>query len=170
MKTVAFRVFIIVSCLIVLAVGAVADVPNNLTVTSGTLQWVWADPCAALEPSCNLSGHDLTLTNGWTLPTNAQWLASFVDTNDVYTAFNITNGYLCGSAYFDSGYSHCDAPDVQAGAIWNAPAPIGDPFYYSNPNSDSFLVRSTVPEPSSMLLFGSGMLGLFGVIRRKINL
>ena len=170
MRTLSLRLLLIVACVAVLAVGALADVPSNLTVTRGAYQWVWADPCAAQEPSCNPSGQDLTLTNGWTIPTDAEWLASFTDTADVYNAFNVTNGYLCASAYFDSGYTHCDAGDVQNGAIWHAPAPIGDPIYSNDPRADSFLVRSATPEPSSLLLFGSGMLGVVAVIRRKINL
>lgn len=35
--------------------------------------------------------------------------------------------------------------------------------------SEAFTVSGEVPEPSSILLFGSGMLGLAGVLRRKLN-
>jgi hypothetical protein len=123
-----------------------------------------------LEPSCNTSGHDLTLTNGWTIPTAAEWTASWVDTVDIYNAFTLNGtGQLCGSPYFDSGWTNCDSGDLQIGGIWHAPAPIGDPIYYDNTNSEAFLVRP-IPEPASMLLFGSGLLGVVGVIRRKINL
>ena len=169
MRTLSLRLLLIVACVAVLAVGALADVPSNLTVTRGAYQWVWASPCAPQQPSC---GNTLTLTNGWTIPTAAEWTASFVDTADIYNAFTLNGtGQLCGSPYFNSGYSHCDSSDLQAGYIWGAPQPISNAFGGdTNSASEGFLVRTATPEPGSMLLFGSGVLGIVGVIRRKINL
>ena len=168
MRTLSLRLLLIVACVAVLAVGALADVPSNLTVTRGVYQWVWASPCAPEQPSC---GNTLTLTNGWTIPTAAEWTASFVDTADIYNAFTLNGtGQLCGSPYFNSGYTWCDSSDLQSGYIWGAPVPISNGYgeYYST--SEGFLVRTATPEPGSMLLFGSGVLGIVGVIRRKINL
>jgi hypothetical protein len=106
------------------------------------------------------------LTDGWTLPTNAEWLSSFADTAAVYNAFTLNGtGQLCASSYFDSGYDHCDSGDVQAGYIWDAPAPIGNSDS-SNPASDSFLVRG-VPEPSSVLLL-LGMCLATVIARRRL--
>ena len=46
-------------------------------------------------------------------------------------------------------------------------------FALSDPNTDGApytltIAPSAVPEPSSLLLFGSGMLGVCGLVRRKI--
>jgi PEP-CTERM motif len=81
---------------------------------------------------------------------------------------------------------------VNPGSYWvtlaNAAVPNGDPVYWDENNgpsaaqensigtipSESFYVTgvtgsgSMVPEPSSILLFGSGILGLAGVLRRKL--
>jgi hypothetical protein len=35
--------------------------------------------------------------------------------------------------------------------------------------SGDFLLASSTPEPSTLLMLGSGVLGLAGVIRRKLN-
>jgi len=162
------RVLVVAACLLLLALTAFADVPSNLVVTRGVYNWVWADPCSPVEPSCNASGHNLTLTDGWTLPTTSEWLASFTDTLDVYNAFNVTNGYLCASSYFDSGYNHCDAGDMQAGYIWGAPQPISNSYGgATNSASEGLLERggAAVPEPSSFILLFSA--GVATVIARR---
>src|SRR5664279_3593148 len=156
MKSLTVRLLIVLACLLVLAVGALADVPSNLIVNAGGLQWVWAAPCAPIEPSCNASGHDLTLAYGFTIPTTAEWLASFTDTAAVYTAFNITNGFLCASSYFDSGWTNCDSGDMAAGYLWGAPLGIGNSDA-NNPASEALLVRGATPEPSSLALMGTGL-------------
>jgi PEP-CTERM motif len=89
------------------------------------------------------------------------------------------------------------AVSLNAGTYWmnlnNAVVPNGDPIYWdenSGPSSasqnsvgtipsESFTLlggsttsqtttTSTTPEPSSIMLFGSGILGLAGVLRRKL--
>ena len=86
-------------------------------------------------------------------------------------------------------------PTLNAGTYWinleNASVPSGDPVYWdenSGPSSasensvgsipsEAFTVNGssgsgsgtgTVPEPSSIMLFGSGILGLAGVLRRRL--
>ena len=75
-----------------------------------------------------------------------------------------------------------------SGGVANASVPAGDPVYWdenSGPASASESALGTIPseaytidtcfdgpcgptpEPSSIMLFGSGLLGLAGVLRRK---
>jgi len=81
-------------------------------------------------------------------------------------------------------------PTLNSGTYWinvqNASIPSGDPVYWdenSGPSqasesavgsipSESFTIfgtaSSTVPEPSSLILFGSAILGPAGMLRRKL--
>lgn len=167
------RLLVLLGSLVVLAGSAFADVPSNLIVTAGGYQWVWAAPCAPVQPSC---GETLSLTDGWSIPTASQWQNSFNDTEDVFNAFTLPNeGTLCAASYFNSGYDFCDYWDLEDGYIWGAPVGIADDQDAAeNPASEAFLVRAptapAVPEPSSVMLLGSGALAVVGSIRRKFCL
>jgi PEP-CTERM motif len=66
------------------------------------------------------------------------------------------------------------ATGVTAGSIWLT-LNSADPFLYISASGGNVLVSSItipdsqVPEPSSMMLLGSGLLGLAGIVRRKIS-
>lgn len=145
------------------------DPPSSLIVSRGGLEWVWASPCAPQSPSCGTTPIDSH--HGWVLPTAAQWTASFTDvTHDLYNAFNPASGQLCASAYFNSGYDHCDNVNVNGQganvAVWQAP-------FTDNPNpnvdyAETFLVRGgAVPEPSTWALLGTAALA--GLLRKRFK-
>jgi len=103
---------------------------------------------------------------------------------DVYNATVALSGNLsAGTAYWltlgganDSSGSQFDAWDVNGGPascdFAVAGVPQGDCGLGSGVEGEAFTINSgsTVPEPGSIMLFGSGILGLAGVLRRKINL
>ncbi len=136
------------------------DVPSNLIVNAGGMEWAWASPCAPVDPTCNLAG-DLAMHDGWNIASAGDFASSFTGYTDLSAQFSA--GATCASAYFNSGYSHCDNVDVLGGGVWNAPAAWG-----GQPNdwySETFVVRG-VPEPETYALMLAG-LGLVGFVARR---
>ena len=140
------------------------DVPANLIVNAGGMEWAWASPCAPSAPSC---GNDLVMHDGWSVASAGDFASSFTGFADLSAKFGA--GATCASAYFNSGYSHCDDENVNPSyanvRVWNAPAAWG-------PNtmddySETFVVRA-VPEPGTYALMfaGLGLVG-FAASRRK---
>ncbi len=141
--------------------------PANLIVQAGGLDWVWAAPCAPIQPSCDPGG--VVFHDGFGIPTAAQWTNSWPSLAALVAAFTPGGGQLCASPYFSTSYSHCDSGDLIEGAIWHAPAPIGLEFT-DDPAAESFLVRgavAAVPEPATIGLVLTGLALAFRV-RRKI--
>lgn len=137
-----------------------ADVPSNLIVNAGGMEWAWAAPCSPVSPTCNQNG-DLVMHDGWNLASASDFTSSFTGLADLSAQFDA--GAKCASAYFNSGYSHCDNGDVLTGVVWNLPAAWGtnnDPYY-----SETFVVRA-VPEPETYALMVAG-LALVGFVARR---
>lgn len=137
------------------------DVPSNLIVNAGGMEWAWAAPCAPTAPTCNVDGVDLVMHDGWNLASASDLESSFTGLADLSAKFGA--GTICASAYFNSGYSHCDNSDVLGRYVWNLPAAWG-----TNPNSlysETFVVRA-VPEPETYALMVAG-LALVGFVARR---
>ncbi|MGA3318732.1 MAG: PEP-CTERM sorting domain-containing protein [Candidatus Korobacteraceae bacterium] len=97
------------------------------------------------------------------------------------TTFNITPTALtAGTTYYLSIGNVNDVGGSQFDAWDDIESPSAS-CYFQNPSgsggcptteSEAFTIsggQPTTPEPSSILLFGSGILGLAGVLRRKLN-
>jgi hypothetical protein len=103
---------------------------------------------------------------------------------NVYDAHvsGLSGNLVAGNSYWltlgganDSGGTQADYWDLNGGpascdwAIFGAPQ--GD-CGFTPPEGEAFTINggSTVPEPGSMMMFGTGVLGLAGVLRRRMTL
>jgi hypothetical protein len=138
------------------------DVPSNLIVNAGGMQWAWASPCAPAAPSC---GNPLVMHDGWNVASSSDFASSFTGFADLSAQFGA--GTICASAYFNSGYGHCDDANVNPSydnvRVWNAPVAWGPNSMDSA--SETFVVRA-VPEPETYALMLAG-LALVGFVARR---
>ena len=83
----------------------------------------------------------------------------------LYNAVVNNDKYFGGAAYWDVNFGFgCGSLGCPSDAY------LGDPNGGdSKIHSEYFKIQAYIPEPGSMLLFGSGVLGLAGLLRRKLS-
>lgn len=161
------------------AATALGDFPHGKIVTRNNLEWVWASPCAGVEPSCDNEGDapgnpafpdsdlaKLLPMHGFNIPKDTQWTASFRDLADLHSAFAPNGNFapvICGASYFSQDWDTCDPQDLSDGLVWHSPFALNENAR-NNALSETFVVREAsvipTPLPPSALLFGAGLLGL----------
>ncbi|MFZ1134827.1 MAG: PEP-CTERM sorting domain-containing protein [Candidatus Korobacteraceae bacterium] len=96
--------------------------------------------------------------------------ASFSSTSILIDAYDASSNLIgfCGGGLSPSSYNFltCNIPNVSMLVFHNDIGTAGhwwlmDDFTYNG---------TTTPEPGTLLMFGSGIVGLAGILRRKINL
>ncbi len=157
------------------------NVTNSGTTITGGSFGVW------LFPGDTVTSAELSITSGENGGT--RYFDQTVDFTQGSCKVNDFEFNVCQENTTFNG------PTLNSGTYWlnlqNANVPSGDPVYWdenSGPSmasnsevgsipSESFTVLGTstttstttsVPEPSSIMLFGSGILGLAGLLRRKL--
>ena len=136
-------------------------VPANAFITFGGFDWVWASPC---DGGCS----QIIFQDGFGYATVAQWAnrpqaSDFLDPGGNFSG--VGGQMRCGSPWFDLTWDHCDYEDGVNGLVTSGPL-NGQSF----DSKETWLVRgeaSTVPEPGSLLLVGTGLFGIVGTVRRR---
>jgi hypothetical protein len=143
-------------------------VPANAFITYGGLDWAWASPC---DGGCS---PPVVFQDGFRYATPSEWAgrpnaSAFLDPFGNSNAEQDGSGprMRCASPWFDLVWDHCDYNDGSAGYVTSGPL-----NGMSNDNQETWLVRGgvvgpVVPEPGSMVLVATGLVGVFGTFRRR---
>lgn len=155
-----------------------SPVPTNAYITFGGFDWAWAGPCAAEAPSCGVFDLSYQATQGWRLPTLAEFAAGPAPIDFIFAAgnvplngasvegtvfFNAPGNGACAAAYFfNAERNNCDYNDAVVGGIFGN----GGPFT-GNSNVETWVIRgNAVPEPASWAMLIAGF-GLVGAVQRR---
>ena len=133
-------------------------VPANAFIVFGGLNWAWASPC---NGGCS----NPILGDGWRYATSTEWAARPAVTDFLSPTGNFDSGnglMACASPWFDPIFDHCDYGDAAQGNLSSGP----NNTVNFDPNNETWLVQETIPEPSTVALFGVGAL-VMGVVARR---
>ena len=165
-------------------IAAASGTPNKLQFGEWVLEG--STPTSiSYELGTTVFGTDLGFGTVTQNSSNSVLLFTNADGYGIYdVTIPVTSGAMtAGNEYWVSLSNAANTGSTQSGA-WDLAGPSGGPatcnFRQSGTNygscgfgGESFTLtgqsQSTTPEPSSILLFGSGILGLAGVLRRKLT-
>jgi PEP-CTERM motif len=189
---------LVLLCLALAAIPAWADTYNNGPINGTTDGWTINFGYVVSDTfTLTADGSVNTISFGvWEFPGDTMQTVDFSITQTengtgVGGTRNVTDTYISSNQY---GYNidlitfNTGGVPLNAGTYWlnlyNATVASGDPVYWdenSGPSmasesalgtiaSEAFTINpgASTPEPSSIMLFGSGLLGLAGLLRRKL--
>jgi hypothetical protein len=165
-------------------IAAASGTPNKLQFGEWVLEG--STPTSiSYELGTTVFGTDLGFGTVTQNSSNSVLLFTNADGYGIYdVTIPVTSGAMtAGTEYWVSLSNAANTGSLQSGS-WDIPDnPNGGPAtcalrvngsfpYYCSNGGESFTLtggQTTTPEPSSILLFGSGILGLAGVLRRKLT-
>jgi hypothetical protein len=165
---------------------AVSDsftLPSSSTVTSANfLIWLYSgDTLSSVDWSIGTSAFDTsigaaTAATSSLSQTNSGLFGSYNIFNESISIPSLSLGagtywFTLQNAVVSNVYdpAYWDISNGPSDAWENSLGDVNGYDGYSGSNSETFQILGTTPEPSSFLLLGSGLLGLAGLIKRKLT-
>jgi PEP-CTERM motif len=161
-----------------------ADTINLLGGSNSSYAYSYSFPVGSPYASSYGTGLGLLETGTWSTGAGGTWLEAIVGTtkgNITSFAYNYFDSSLLGylnlsNAKFNSKTDSFTGSFVSAGKTWHLTEVYGSANYSYNYGTYSFTASNlksaqmtTVPEPNTLLLLGTGVVSLAGAVRKKLK-